>query len=173
MRLILIRHGQTTSNIGRHLDTGVPGAPLTELGYEQARSLPTRLKREKIDVLYSSNLLRTQQTAVPLAEARGLPIAIRSGLQEIRAGDLEMANDEESIQSYLRVVMEWADGTGQSRMPGTTRTGAMVLGEFDQVVDEVVGLGVEGAAIVSHGAIIRTWVAARAVNLEPGFTSRT
>ena len=41
------------------------------------------------------------------------------------------------------------------------------------MVDEVVGLGVEGAAIVSHGAIIRAWVAARAVNLEPGFTSRT
>lgn len=34
--LILLRHGQTTSNVDRKLDTLVPGAPLTQLGEEQA-----------------------------------------------------------------------------------------------------------------------------------------
>ena len=173
MRLILIRHGQTASNIGRHLDTGAPGAPLTELGQEQARALPEALEGQRIDGIFSSNLLRTQQTAAPLAQARGLSIQIRAGLQEIPAGDLEMANDEESIQSYLGVVMEWAAGNEQGKMPGTACTGAMVLGKFDQVVDEILGQGLEAAALVSHGAIIRAWVGSRAVNLEPGFTART
>lgn len=35
--LILLRHGQTTSNVDHKLDTLLPGAELTELGQEQAR----------------------------------------------------------------------------------------------------------------------------------------
>ncbi|KUM32229.1 histidine phosphatase [Arthrobacter sp. EpRS66] len=173
MRLILIRHGQTASNIGRHLDTGVPGAPLTELGHEQAAALPATLDGEKIDAIYASNLLRTQQTAAPLARSRGLEIQIRPGLREISAGDLEMANDENSIQTYLKVVMDWADGATHAVMPGTDRTGAQVLHDFDEVVEEILAMGVENAVAVSHGAIIRAWVGSRAINLEPGFTAHT
>ena len=35
-RLHLVRHGQTPSNVAGALDTALPGAPLTELGREQA-----------------------------------------------------------------------------------------------------------------------------------------
>ncbi|MGX6968692.1 histidine phosphatase family protein [Corynebacterium sp. c7Ub_26] len=35
-RLILFRHGQTTSNLITALDTAVPGADLTSMGVEQA-----------------------------------------------------------------------------------------------------------------------------------------
>lgn len=92
MRIILIRHGQTASNIGRYLDTAEPGAPLTVLGQEQAQALPAALEDERIDAIYASTLMRTQQTAQPLAQARGLEIQVRVGLREISAGDLEMAN---------------------------------------------------------------------------------
>ena len=43
MRLLLIRHGQTPNNILGALDTGRPGAGLTELGREQARAIPAAL----------------------------------------------------------------------------------------------------------------------------------
>lgn len=105
MRLILIRHGQTPSNVGHHLDTAEPGPGLTDLGHEQARELPAALAGEPIDALYVSTLLRTQQTAAPLAEERGLALRIRRGLREITAGRLEMANDEESIRTYMRVAL--------------------------------------------------------------------
>ena len=35
-RLLLIRHGQTTSNVRQALDTALPGAALTDLGWSQA-----------------------------------------------------------------------------------------------------------------------------------------
>ncbi|MCV9993183.1 histidine phosphatase family protein [Paeniglutamicibacter sp. ZC-3] len=110
MRLILIRHGQTTSNVGHHLDTGEPGASLTDLGREQARALPAALAATTIEAIYASTLLRTQQTAAPLAAALGLEVGIRAGLREIPAGTLEMANDEASIEAYLSVAFGWADG---------------------------------------------------------------
>lgn len=173
MRLILIRHGQTASNLGRHLDTAVPGAPLTELGIEQAQALAQTLRGERIDAIYCSTFLRTQQTALPLADERGLEMRIRSGIREISAGILEMANDEESIRTYLDVVMGWADGEKQGKIPGTDRTGAAILGDFDEVVNEILDSGVESAAVFSHGAIMRAWAGSRAVNLAPGFAGRT
>ncbi|POC80683.1 histidine phosphatase family protein, partial [Vibrio vulnificus] len=43
MRLILIRHGQTESNVHRLLDTAMPGPGLTELGQQQAAGLVSAL----------------------------------------------------------------------------------------------------------------------------------
>lgn len=171
MRLILIRHGQTTSNVGHHLDTGEPGASLTDLGREQARALPAALAATTIEAIYASTLLRTQQTAAPLAAALGLEVGIRAGLREIPAGTLEMANDEASIEAYLSVAFGWADGATDAIIAGTGEDGQAVLGRFDDVVAEVVSTGIDTAVLVTHGAMIRAWVGARCGNLPKGFTA--
>ncbi len=59
MRLILIRHGQTPSNVAFLLDTAVPGPGLTDLGEKQAAALPHTLADVDIDLLYVSTLTRT------------------------------------------------------------------------------------------------------------------
>lgn len=43
MRLLLVRHGETPSNVDRLLDTAVPGPGLTRLGERQAAALPEAL----------------------------------------------------------------------------------------------------------------------------------
>lgn len=172
MRLILVRHGQTASNIGHHLDTAEPGPGLTELGHEQARALPESLGDQGIELVLASTLVRTQQTAAPLAGHLGLEVGTRRGLREIWAGDLEMRNDEESIRTYLSTALGWAAGELQRRMPGSDENGYDVLGRFDEVVEEVAASGAEVAALVSHGAIIRTWTAARAENTTVDFAAR-
>jgi len=91
VRLLLIRHGQTSSNVERLLDTAVPGADLTDEGREQAEQLVGKLEQQPLEAIYVSDLVRTQQTAAPLAKARGLEPVIRPGLREIQAGDYEMA----------------------------------------------------------------------------------
>ena len=58
MRLLLIRHGQTSSNVGQHLDTAEPGADLTPLGRKQAAAIPQALEHERIDLIVVSNLVR-------------------------------------------------------------------------------------------------------------------
>ncbi|WP_037568606.1 histidine phosphatase family protein [Phaeacidiphilus oryzae] len=175
MRLLLIRHGQTSSNVSHSLDTAVPGAPLTELGQGQAEALLGTLADERIAAVYASDLIRTQQTIAPLAAERGLETRIRGGLREIAAGDLEMADDPESIRIYMRTVLAWASGDTADRMPGA-ETGDEFLARYDAVVEEAADrAGAEGAgdtgavALVSHGAAIRTWTAARAENVDPVF----
>ncbi|MFJ4715392.1 histidine phosphatase family protein [Streptomyces sp. NPDC088785] len=165
MRLILIRHGQTPSNLKHLLDTTVPGPGLTPLGQEQAAALPEALAGEEIDALYVSTLLRTQLTAAPLAAARGLEPLVREGLRELIAGDLEMRGDDEAAQLYMSTAFAWSAGDVERRMPGA-ESGAQALGRFDAVVAEAAGSGAAAVAMVSHGAAIRTWVAARASNVD-------
>ncbi|WP_150308508.1 histidine phosphatase family protein [Planctomonas psychrotolerans] len=165
MRLILIRHGQTTSNVGGHLDTSIPGADLTPLGREQAAALPPALAGEEIGALFASNQVRAQQTARPLADALGLEIGVREGVREVSAGDLEMRNDREAIDIYLTTVMSWAAGRLDVRMPGG-EDGHEAFSRFTRVVDEVTSNGHDTVAIVSHGAMIRAWVAYTTPNVD-------
>ena len=65
-RLLLIRHGQTTSNVRHALDTSLPGAALTDLGWSQARAAGERLAGDGPDTplaMVSSQALRARQTA--------------------------------------------------------------------------------------------------------------
>lgn len=171
MRLILVRHGQTTSNLGGLLDTDEPGAHLTALGREQAGALPKVLAEEPIGALFASTLIRTQQTAAPLASALGLEVQVRSGVREIRAGRLEMLGDNRSVHTYLTTAFAWSDGDLDRRIPGG-ESGHDVFGRYDDVVAEVAATGAPTAVVVSHGAVIRAWTAARAQNVSTDFAAR-
>lgn len=173
MRLILVRHGQTSSNVGHNLDTAAPGADLTELGREQAYALVDTLGREPVRTMFVSNLVRTQQTAAPLARHFGLEPLVREGLREISAGDLEMASDEESIQTYVRTAVGWSAGDWNARIPGSEENGHDVIRRFSAVVTEAVEGAAEGEVpiLVSHGAIIRAWTAARCENIGVDFVA--
>ncbi|NMM17289.1 MAG: histidine phosphatase family protein [Cellulomonas sp.] len=171
MRLILVRHGQTSSNVAGLLDTDEPGAGLTAVGLEQAAALADALRDESIEVLYASTLARTQQTAAPLASFLGLEVLVREGLREVRAGHLEMRGDEASVQVYLDTAFAWSSGDVHVRMPGA-ESGAEVFARYDAVIEEIAGSGAATAAIVSHGSVIRTWTAARARNVTADFAAR-
>ncbi|KJC64000.1 histidine phosphatase family protein [Agreia bicolorata] len=170
MRLLLIRHGQTPSNIIGALDTAIPGPGLTELGLEQADAVPAGLVAEPIGAIFASTQLRAQLTAAPLAEARGLTVEIRAGLREVDAGDLEMRNDTDAVRTYMETVIAWADGDVDRRMPGA-ESGVEVYTRYDEVIAEAAATGFPAVAIVSHGAIIRSWVGARAENVSADFSA--
>ncbi len=61
MKIILIRHGQTDAN-KRNLIQGWLDYKLNETGMKQAKLLGKRLKKEDIDVFYSSDLKRAVMT---------------------------------------------------------------------------------------------------------------
>ncbi|OXY90167.1 histidine phosphatase family protein [Streptomyces diastatochromogenes] len=171
MRLLLVRHGETPSNLDHLLDTAVPGAGLTPLGEAQAAALPAALADEDIEALYASTLLRTRLTAAPLAAARGLEVTVRDGIREISAGDLEMVpGDSPQGERYMRTVFAWAAGDTALRIPGG-ENGEEVLDRYDAVIAEAAGSGAGTVAMISHGAAIRMWTAARADNVDVAFAA--
>jgi probable phosphoglycerate mutase len=169
-RLILVRHGQTRSNVHGLLDTAAPGADLTPLGRQQARAIVDVLAGERIDRVVASPLARTVQTATPIAEARGLELGTDIGLREILAGDLELLADHDSHMTYLRTVFAWANGDLSPALPGRPETGSAFFARYDDAVEAALD-GVGTALCVSHGAAIRAWSASRAVNVDGGFAA--
>lgn len=170
MRLLLIRHGQTPANVEGILESTVPGPPLTDLGTQQAEALVGALAGEPIQAIYVSSMIRTHLTAAPLATARGLEPVERAGLREIAAGDVEGRTDHDAIHQYVSTLFEWCGGNLDVRMPGAD-DGHEVLARFDEVVAEVESRGLDDVVLVSHGAMIRAWCAARTRNVDLDFVT--
>jgi probable phosphoglycerate mutase len=179
MRLLLIRHGQTPANVLGALDTAAPGPHLTELGRAQAAAVPEALASERIDGIYVSQLVRTQQTAAPLARVRDeMHRVVLPGIHEIAAGKLEGRRDKRFIKKYLETVWAWGSGSLEVRMPGGG-DGHEFFGRFDA---DIARIAAEhdaehdpdaAVAVFSHGAAIRVWSAARAGNISPEFPGRS
>jgi broad specificity phosphatase PhoE len=82
MRLILVRHGRPNED-----DPESPGdPPLNDDGWRQARAVARFLAGEGVTRIVASPMLRAQQTAGPLAERLGLPIATIEGWAEADRG---------------------------------------------------------------------------------------
>lgn len=168
MRLFLIRHGQTPSNVAGLLDSAAPGPGLTELGMRQAAEIPDALQSTPVDAVFASTLIRTQLTAAPLAEDRRLDVVVLPGIHEIEAADLEMNSDHASIRTYLETAFAWGLGQLDATMPGGSN-GHEFFARFDESIATVAASGVDTAVVFSHGAAIRVWVAGRAINVPPSF----
>ena len=87
--LILIRHGETDWNRELRFQ-GQVDVPLNAIGLEQARRVGVRLAGEGFHRLLASDLIRTQQTAVPIGQLRTLsPVLVpelNAGLREQNFG---------------------------------------------------------------------------------------
>lgn len=164
MRLLLVRHGETASNIERRLDTAMPGPPLTELGQKQARELADLLAGESVSAVYASIGLRAQQTAAPTAERFGLPVQVLEGVHEIQVGALEGRNDTEAYQTYLQTVIRWAEGELHVPFPGGGETGQQVLDRFLGAIESIHRPG-STAVVVTHGGAGRMGALALASNV--------
>jgi probable phosphoglycerate mutase len=85
MKLIITRHGRTEGNIKRILaDVHDPLAPE---GIKQAEAVSERLKDEKIDVIFSSPLIRAKKTAQIIAKHHpGTKFIVVDELREMELG---------------------------------------------------------------------------------------
>lgn len=157
--LILVRHGETEGNVAKQLDTRIPGAPLTELGVTQARSIGAALRDRAPSVLVSSHALRAKQTAGYIESATGVAADALDGLHETQAGDLEGRSDKEAHETFKRIFHEWHGGDLGVRIPGG-ESGQEVLDRYVPVLTDLRARYLEEAddavvVVVSHGAAIR------------------
>jgi probable phosphoglycerate mutase len=88
MRLYLIRHAQTAWNaVGRA--QGHTDVELDETGHKQAERLAHVLRMSRIERVYTSDLLRCQQTARYISEALSIDLVVEEILRERRIGEWE------------------------------------------------------------------------------------
>jgi probable phosphoglycerate mutase len=155
LRLHLVRHGQTPSNVHMALDSKPPGPPLTDEGRRQAAELAATLATEPVVAVYASTAVRAQQTAAPVAAAHGLEVRVVEGVHEVFVGDLEGRNDRLALERFFAIYSAWTDGELDLPMPGG-ETGRQLLDRFVAAVERIRDEHPDGAVVlVSHGAALR------------------
>jgi probable phosphoglycerate mutase len=98
-RLILVRHGESLSNVTRIFATEPGDTPLTERGYTQARDVADLIAaRFETALVVSSGYLRARETARIIAETLGLPPVVEPLLHEREVG-VHRGQSYESIRS--------------------------------------------------------------------------
>ena len=153
MRLVLVRHGRTTANAARILDSRPPGAPLDEQGRAQADLLAARLADHPVRAVHASRAIRAQQTATPVAAAHGLDVEVLDGVQEVFVGDLEGRSDEPALEEFHAVYAAWWRGELDAHLPGG-ESALDLRARFLPVVEQLAD-GDGDVVLVSHGAAIR------------------
>lgn len=112
--IIAVRHGYSKAN-AKNICTGHTDIDLTEQGILQAKMTAEYLKNTHIDAIYSSDLCRACNTAVPIAESHNLKIIKNEGLREIFAGVWEGMTFEEIEKTYPEDYKIWKENIGISR----------------------------------------------------------
>lgn len=83
-RVILVSHGLTSWNLEARVQ-GHTDVPLAPLGWEMAQWLSRCLARETVHAIYTSDLIRAVQTALPTAREKSLSIVTDPRLREGRS----------------------------------------------------------------------------------------
>lgn len=151
----LIRHGQTDWN-ARRIYQGQADIPLNEVGIEQARQLAERLKAERFDAIFASDLIRAVQTAEILAGDSKDAIQIDRRLREICQGAWEGLSLDEVQEKYADDFKRGFEDPAYSRAPGGESV-AEVAARMAAAADEIAGLFPTGRVmLVSHGLAVST-----------------
>jgi isoleucyl-tRNA synthetase len=93
----LLRHGESEKNIKHVFASGLDTYPLTGQGRRQAAQAARRLRRQKIDLIVSSEILRAKETAEIVAQDLGAELIFDRRLNELKAGEFEGRADNDAL----------------------------------------------------------------------------
>ena len=103
IKLILVRHGKTTSN-EKGVLSGLTDSALSETGKLQSQKIADYLKYTNIDKIYTTPFKRTKETIEKLAETKNIKVEESSQLNEINFGDFEGLSFKDIEKNYPEEV---------------------------------------------------------------------
>jgi len=165
--LILIRHGETDWNRELRFQ-GQVDVPLNATGHEQARRLAQRLAGEQVNHLYASDLIRTQQTAEPVAKQLTLQGVAEAGLREQNFGLVDGMRVDDIKAQHPSAWDRWtqfdADYAFDGGAESTRQFHARVMEAVRRLVAAHQG---QTLMLVTHGGVLdMIYRTARALDLS-------
>ncbi|BBZ45513.1 hypothetical protein MPRM_27940 [Mycobacterium parmense] len=152
-----VRHGQSVGNALNLIDTAVPGTGLTQLGVQQSQAVANLLAGQgPFAGIFTSQLLRTQQTALPLATMLGVNPQTLPGLNEIDAGIFNGMPEVPAGILYLIGPAAWTFGLPIAPMlaPGSVHLNGIVFDQgFSGALQSMYATAMANPVIAANGHI--------------------
>lgn len=155
MRLLLVRHGQTDSNVeGR--SQGRRDVPLNEHGRRQAAALAERLREPAPAAVYASPSQRAQDTAAAIAAACGVEVSTDERLAELDQGELDGLTPPEMRERDPEFLRRWmSEDPAELTMPGGESLADAQRRMLGAVRDIVARHADETVVAVSHNLALK------------------
>ncbi len=151
MKILLIRHGETTGDLEDRYG-GFYDDHLTEKGVQQLKETAEKLEGVSVDAIFSSSLIRAQESSEIINTVLKTQIEVLDGLRERNYGVLGGLTKTEALAKYPEVVELHKDYTntdpeGESWIDFTNR----VLETFLHITS----LPNQTIIILGHGGSIK------------------
>jgi broad specificity phosphatase PhoE len=155
LRVFLVRHGETVWNREGRVQ-GHTDVPLSAAGVEQARRMARRFAEEKIDAVWSSDLMRARATGGEVAESRGLAVVTTPLLRETMLGEWEGLTEPEIVaRGEGDLFQQWRRQPDLHRPPNSEPL-EMVWARMIRALGQIRAEIREGTVVISgHGGSLR------------------
>ena len=154
-RLLLIRHGESEAN-SKGFFAGQYDVRLMPRGIEQAKKTAEYIfGKYAPDKIYSSDLKRAYDTAVPLAKLMGADIITHTGLREIYAGRWQKMSFTDLENEFHNEYGVWLSDVGNARCSGgesVKELGRRIMATLTEIAEENIDMTI---AIATHATPIR------------------
>jgi probable phosphoglycerate mutase len=154
-RICFIRHGETDWNVAKRIQ-GQTDIPLNETGRSQALAMAFNAAHYDFSAVYSSDLVRARDTAMMVAERRGLEVNTTALLRERHFGIFQGLTADEGLQQnaaahacYMARDVNYDFESGESMLGFAARVAEAV----DYLVKRHPG---QTIAVVSHAGVLET-----------------
>lgn len=154
--LTFVRHAESQANADGIIATGIPGPDLSAEGRAQAEQIAHQLGCNKYDAIYASSMVRTQQTAAPLAHELGMRVEILSGMREIDAGWYADTPAKRADSTYLVPLADWLNDHLKDTVSRSI-SGHQFNDQFTAAVQKIYDSGHTKPVAFSHQAAITYW----------------
>ncbi|KAI8081325.1 histidine phosphatase superfamily [Halteromyces radiatus] len=154
--ITLVRHGNTDANNQRILQ-GQTDTILNDMGHRQASLVANRLKQERFDKIYCSDLLRCQQTAQAIRDHHvDTPITLVRELRERSFGDLSGLSIKHVFAQSNQQKMDASTFVKNHGGETEKEFAKRVIDAYINIVNEATQEGYQHILIVSHGGCLRS-----------------
>jgi len=149
-RVLLWRHGRTAWNV-EHRFQGQADPPLDEVGRDQVAEAAPLLAAFSPVAIVSSDLRRATETAQPLAELVGLPVALDRRLRERSLGRWEGLTRDEVGRRHPEEYAHWLAGREDCQHGSEPRSdlGERAVAALTATVGETVVLVTHSATAIA------------------------
>ncbi|SHI00851.1 histidine phosphatase family protein [Sporanaerobacter acetigenes] len=154
-KLYLVRHGESEWNNLKRIQ-GQKDTFLTFKGEKQAEKIANRLVSEEIDIIYSSDLKRANETANIIGEKLNLQVTPSEAFREIKFGSWEGLSTEELTEKNSEEHFIWLNQPHNFKMDGAETLYEVQKRAMNKIDSILKSNPNKNILVVSHGATIKT-----------------